>query len=261
MNASTAPAPRVTVKRQKSFTDQQKIELLWKHFKQRATTGEADNRLRNNIAIAHKGLARKVAHQFASQCAVAYEDLEQIAMIGLCKASDRFDPTKGAAFTSFAMPYIKGEVLHYLRRHGSNVKVPRRMRELNSAANAAERLWHSTNDRKPTEQELAEQMGIPLQQLLAARAAIANQQAVSLDEQITDIPEPERWTEEAGRYAALEAAWSVLRKNLSNLPESENELLDLVFVQRLTQTAISQRFGMKTETMKRKLERVLNRIA
>lgn len=192
-----------------SVSSQQKVDLLWSHFKERSK-GQTNNWLRNKIAVAHQGLARKVAHQMADQCAVSYEDLEQIGMIGLVKATDRFDPTKGVAFTSFAVPYIRGEILHYLRKHGSNVEVPRRMREANATANSVERRWLAAYGTLPTEQELADKMDIPLQQLLQVRAAIANQQATSLEEQICEIPEPETWTEDASRHAALEVAWATL---------------------------------------------------
>lgn len=78
-------------------------------------------------------LARKIAHRKAPEYPEPYEDIENIAMMGLIKAVEKFDPNKGAAFSSFAVPYIEGELLHYFRdRWGINPKVPRREIELSS---------------------------------------------------------------------------------------------------------------------------------
>jgi RNA polymerase sigma factor (sigma-70 family) len=74
---------------------------------------------RNRLALENHGLARKVAHYYASRSAMPYEDLEQIAFLGLIKAIERFDPFKGNQFSSLALPFIRGEVLHYLRDKGS----------------------------------------------------------------------------------------------------------------------------------------------
>jgi RNA polymerase sigma-B factor len=62
----------------------------------------------------------------AGQCAESVEDLAQIARIGLIKAVEKFDPSKGVAFSSFAVPYIQGEIQHFLRDHWGQLKVPRR---------------------------------------------------------------------------------------------------------------------------------------
>ena len=92
--------------------------------------GQLDDRkqlaLRNRLVKLNAGLVRKIAHRVSHQCAEPYEDLEQIGYIGLIRAIERFDPTQGCAFSSFAVPYIRGEMLHFLRDRGSSIKVPRR---------------------------------------------------------------------------------------------------------------------------------------
>lgn len=81
---------------------------------------------RNSRVEQNLPLARKVAHRFESLCRESYDDLQQIAFLGLIKAADRFDPVKGHAFSSFAVPWIQGEILHSFRSGGSNhVKIPR----------------------------------------------------------------------------------------------------------------------------------------
>lgn len=75
-------------------------------------------------------LATQVAHRWTELCEIEFEDLEQLAKIGLLKAIDGFDPTKGNRFSSYAMPWIKGEILHFLRDRGRLYSVPRKAREI-----------------------------------------------------------------------------------------------------------------------------------
>jgi RNA polymerase sigma-B factor len=86
-------------------------------------------RLRDRIAQENDRLAIKIARRMMAVCSEDLEDLCQLARIGLLKAIERFDPRKGAAFSSFAVPYIRGEILHYLRDHWSLLKIPRRWLE------------------------------------------------------------------------------------------------------------------------------------
>lgn len=103
-------------------------ESLWHCYRK---TGSIS--LRNRLAIANDKLALAIAHRWARQCPEPVEDLAQIGRIGLIKAIQKFDPTKGVAFSSFAVPYISGEIQHFLRDHWDSVKVPRRVGEKASA--------------------------------------------------------------------------------------------------------------------------------
>src|SRR5512141_377881 len=87
-------------------------------------------RLRNQLVQINAGLVRKIAHRVSHQCSEPYEDLEQIGYIGLIRAIERFNPGQGCAFSSFAVPYIRGEMLHFLRDRGTTVKIPRRWQDL-----------------------------------------------------------------------------------------------------------------------------------
>ena len=74
--------------------------------------------LRNQIVQLNIGLVRKEAHQWLNHCTENYEDLVQVGCIGLIRAIERFEMSKGHAFSSFATPYIRGEIQHYLRDKG-----------------------------------------------------------------------------------------------------------------------------------------------
>ncbi|MFK0731407.1 MAG: sigma-70 family RNA polymerase sigma factor [Gloeotrichia echinulata GP01] len=82
-------------------------------------------RNRNELAQANAKLVHKVVHRMSQVCREPYEDLYQLGYIGLIKAADRFDPNTGNAFSSFAMPYIQGEIQHFLRDQWQSVKLPR----------------------------------------------------------------------------------------------------------------------------------------
>lgn len=90
--------------------------------------------LRNRLAEDNRKLAYRVAHRWSKQCAEPVEDLEQIACIGLLKAIERFDRSRNAAFSSFAVPWISGEIQHFLRDHWGPIKIPRKAFEDVSAA-------------------------------------------------------------------------------------------------------------------------------
>jgi RNA polymerase sigma-B factor len=78
----------------------------------------------------HGKLVHQVAHHFKGKCQEDYEDLYQLGCLGLMKAWERFDNSLGLAFSSFAMPYIRGEIQHHLRSHWQQIKIPRQILEL-----------------------------------------------------------------------------------------------------------------------------------
>lgn len=104
-------------------------DSLWQQYqavKHQGLEVPAVKRLRDRLFALNQNLALKQAHQYSKSCHEPLEDLQQIACEGLLKAIDRFDPAKGVAFSSFAVPYIKGELGHFLRDHWSHLKIPRR---------------------------------------------------------------------------------------------------------------------------------------
>lgn len=86
--------------------------------------------LRDRIFNHHYKLATSIAHQFSLCCDEPLDDLIQLAAMGLMTAIERFDPERGNAFSSFACPYIKGEIRHYLRDKSNTVKIPRSFQSL-----------------------------------------------------------------------------------------------------------------------------------
>ncbi|MDR9403946.1 MAG: sigma-70 family RNA polymerase sigma factor, partial [Halothece sp. Uz-M2-17] len=107
---------------------QNSLELL------RIYQSDQSPKIRNQIVELNIGLVRKEAHHWVNQCNESYEDLIQVGCMGLIRAIERFELSKGNAFSSFAVPYIRGEIQHYLRDRSTSVKIPRRWLELRQQA-------------------------------------------------------------------------------------------------------------------------------
>jgi RNA polymerase sigma factor (sigma-70 family) len=82
-------------------------------------------RERNEIVLANLGLAKAEANKYSNKCPESFDDLCQVAFIGLIKAAERFDSSRGFAFSSYAVPLIQGEIRHYLRDKCSVVRIPK----------------------------------------------------------------------------------------------------------------------------------------
>lgn len=94
--------------------------------------------LRNKIVTANLGLARSVAYRYRNSCSIDFEDLQQVASLGLIKAVEKFDSSQGNAFSSFALPWIRGEVLHFIRDKSSPFSKVRKVMEVKRATATAQ---------------------------------------------------------------------------------------------------------------------------
>src|SRR3954468_4200848 len=115
-------------------------------------------------------LARKLASRYARH-GEPIDDLLQVASIGLIKAVDRFDPTRGTAFSSFAVPSILGELKRHFRDHGWAARVPRPLQERALKVQAATTRLSTRLGRAPKPREVAAEAGLPVEQVLEALVA------------------------------------------------------------------------------------------
>lgn len=138
-------------------------------------------KLRNQLVQLHTGLVRKMAHKFSHQCSEPYEDLEQIGYFGLIRAIERFDPGQGYAFSSFAVPYIRGEMLHFLRDRSTLLKIPRRWQELYNEGQKVRKELAMSLGRAPRDAEIAKRLQISLQEWQETKLASQNRMPLSLD--------------------------------------------------------------------------------
>lgn len=224
---------------------------------------EPNPRLRNRLVELNFGLVRKEAHHWINQCTESYEDLLQVGCIGLIRAIERFDMSKGHAFSSFAIPYIRGEIQHYLRDKSPSVRIPRRWQALQRQAAWTIRQLHEQLQRQPTDTEIASALEISLEEWQEIRLACQNRALLSLDAPIGD--------EETGasslgelvpdsRYRSFQLAQEDqirLQQALVRLEKRTREILEFVFLHDLTQKETADRLGISAVTVSRRVKKGL----
>lgn len=215
---------------------------------------------RDAMIARHLGLARHLALRY-SDGAESLEDLVQVASLGLVKAVDRFDPARGVAFSTFAVPTILGELRRHFRDRGWAVHVPRDLKE---ASLRVSRALADHPGRAPKPVELADQTGLSLELVLEALEALGAQRAISLDA-------PVDGEEDAGATMLdllggdddeLERAHdrATLKKIGHVLRPREREILRLRFEEDLTQSEIGQRVGISQMQVSRVIRDALVRL-
>ena len=190
-------------------------------------------------AIVERGawLARRVARRFA-ETSEPFDDLCQVAMIGLLKAVDRYDPQFGVRFGTFATPTILGELRRHFRDHTWAVHVPRGAKELRIQINSAIDEMTGALGRSPTVDELAQRLNLRREQILEGLEASSVYSAVSLDG--LQGVEP---TDENDLRTNDVLDRQVLARLLSRLPERERNILYLRYFHELSQAQIAERVG------------------
>lgn len=222
---------------------------------------QRDYRAREALVREFMPLARKLAARYRGAAGEPFEDLLQVASLGLVKAIDRFDPGRGTAFTSFAVPTILGELKRYFRDSGWSAHVPRGVKERALKLQEAEQLLSERCRRAPTSQQLAEYLEVSVEEVLDAMEAAAAHHATSLQasrdneegrsETLIDLLGSEDQGFEAIEYRAT------LASAASQLPPRDQEVLRLRFERDLTQTEIARRLGVSQMQVSRMLRRAL----
>ena len=173
------------------------------------------------------------------------DDVQQVASLGLLKAIERFDPERGLAFTSFAVPTILGELKRYFRDHGWTVRVPRDLQELTLRVDTISQTLTGELGRSPTPTELAERANATVEQVLEALSATTAHHPDSLDRPINDDGD-----DAIGFLAATESGFDHVEDAafvdglLNTLSDRERIILRLRFENDLTQAEIGDRLGI-----------------
>ncbi|MBD3880730.1 RNA polymerase sigma factor SigF [Phormidium tenue FACHB-886] len=219
--------------------------------------------IRNRLVQLNFGLVRKEAHHWVNQCTESYDDLLQVGSLGLIRAIERFDMSKGHAFSSFAIPYIRGEIQHYLRDKGSPVRIPRRWQAIQHQAAAATRELQAKLNRQPTDAELAEVLQIPVLEWQEIKLAYRNRLPLSLD---APVREEEEGATSLGdlvpdsQYHSFQLAQEDqlrLQQALVQLEKRTREVLEFVFLYDLTQKETAERLGISAVTVSRRVKKGL----
>lgn len=222
-----------------------------------------DQRAREELVERFLPLARNLARRY-SGAREPFDDLLQVASLGLVKAIDRFDVDRGAAFSSFAVPTILGELKRYFRDLGWSVHVPRGAQEQALKVQEAQERLTTKTGRPPTVTDLAEYLEIPVEEVLDALETAAAHHSASLDAPREDGDEEsgtlvDVFGEEDQRYELIDQTVTVAVA-ARQLSARERTVLALRFVHDMTQTQIAQEIGVSQMQVSRILRRALSRL-
>jgi RNA polymerase sigma-B factor len=238
-----------------SYVRSDGIELLISYYQNPSIE------LRNKLVELHTGLVRKMAHHFSHQCAEPYEDLEQIGYFGLMRAIERFVPNQGYAFSSFAVPYIRGEILHFLRDHSSLIKIPRRWQDLYTQGQKIRKELALTLGRCPRDSEIARSLQVSVQEWRDSNLAAQNRITLSLDTTVVQQVDYPITLGEAlldpcsTIFQQQEEDRQQLQGAMSQLEEKTRTAVELVFLKELSRKEAAKRIGTSPMTVTRYLQR------
>ncbi len=218
--------------------------------------------VRNTLVELNLALVKFAASRFRSR-SEPMEDIIQVGTIGLIKAIDRFELSRGVEFPTFAMPTIIGEIKRFFRDTSWSVRVPRRLQELRlDLARAGDELAQKL-DRAPTVAELAERLGLSNDEVVEGMAASNAYTASSLDAQPQDDDSEgalaHRIGYEDNGIEGIEYIES-LKPLIAGLAPRDRQILSLRFVAGLTQSEIGEELGISQMHVSRLLSRTLVRL-
>ena len=211
-----------------------------------------DREVRNALIEDHRWLAVHCARRFVGK-GEPLDDLVQVAMLGVLKAVERFDPDYGATFATFAVPTITGELRRHFRDTTWAVHVPRRARDLQHTVKVAVGELGHLLGRSPTAEEVAEHTGVPVEEVLDALEAARCYRKVPLASSGDDEDgDPGAPGEDDRGFEAVDARMTVDRL-LRELPARERRIVELRYRSGLTQSQIAAIMGVSQVQVSRLL--------
>jgi len=219
---------------------------------------------RNTLIEMNMSLVRFAAARFRSRGPGEMEDIVQVGTIGLIKAIDRFELAREVEFTSFAIPYVVGEIKRFFRDTSWAVHVPRRLQEARvQLARATEEL-SSRLGRTPTVKELSQLMSLSEEEVIEARLASNGYNSASLDAAIGGSEDGETVLADfiGAQDGALELVedFHALAPLIAQLDERDRQIIHMRFVEERTQAEIGERLGVSQMHVSRLLSRLLARL-
>ncbi|WSW98203.1 SigB/SigF/SigG family RNA polymerase sigma factor [Streptomyces sp. NBC_00989] len=222
--------------------------------------------VRNTLIEMNLSLVRYAAARFRSRSNNEMEDIVQVGTIGLIKAIDRFELSRQVEFTSFAVPYIVGEIKRFFRDTSWAVHVPRRLQEARvELAKATEEL-RSRLGRTPTTRELSELMCLTEEEVIEARKASNGYTSSSLDAALSSDAGAEGETVLADVIGSddpgleLVDDLSSLAPLIAQLDERERKIIHMRYVEERTQAEIGEELGISQMHVSRLISRMLRRL-
>lgn len=219
--------------------------------------------LRNHLVEMNIGLARQVAHSIAKTTSEPYEDLEQVAMLGLIIAVERYDLTKELRFSTYAVPTIHGKVLQHLRDKGAVIRMPQSLQDLYIRKLKTETQLRTELGRNPTINELVTTLEVSPEKLARSNLANLNKFPISLSTRIgksntihleDTIPN----INQSDSYKLEDIPDAPLKE----LKREHADILNDIFLNKSgTCKAAASKSGMSATTIKRKLRTAVEEFA
>ncbi|MEV3874114.1 SigB/SigF/SigG family RNA polymerase sigma factor [Streptomyces sp. NPDC049906] len=212
-------------------------------------TGTERSRVREEVTRAWLPMAHRIAAKYRSK-GEPLDDLRQVAALALVKAVDRYDPDRGCAFESFAVPTITGEVRRHFRDHSWTLRVPRRVQELRNRVRTARQELGGEGG-EPAVGALAERTGLAEDEVREGLLALHAHSTLSLDAPVNGSGDaPAGGSVLADTYGEPDPGLDTVvdreavRPLLSRLPERERRMLYLRYFRDQTQDRIAAEFGL-----------------
>lgn len=243
-------------------TSESRSETTTHLFAERATAPEAERAaIEEELVRLNMPLARELSRRFRNR-GIADEDLEQVAYVGLVKAVQGFQPDRGHEFLSFAVPTIRGEIRRHFRDLGWTVRPPRSIQETQQKIAGCETELYQEFGRAPRPSEIANHLGLELEQVIDALGAQGCFAPASLD-----TPVGEDGDETAGQRLGeidpgfdLAEARAMLAPLLSKLSRREQLIVEMRFFRGCTQAEIGEEIGVSQMHVSRLLSRLVARL-
>ncbi|MFJ3231797.1 RNA polymerase sigma factor SigF [Streptomyces sp. NPDC086787] len=225
--------------------------------------GPERDRLRDEIVEAWLPMAERIAGRFRSR-GESYEDLRQVAALGLVKAVDRYDPERGKAFESYAVPTVTGEIKRHFRDHMWTLHVPRRVQDLRNRVRLACRdLTQSAPEQRPSVARIAEYTSLSEEDVKAGLEALDSFSALSLDAEAPGSSDGYSLADALGASdPALDTVVDreAVKPRLAALTERERTILYMRFFGDMTQSRIAEELGISQMHVSRIINRCCERM-
>ncbi|MFI5570310.1 SigB/SigF/SigG family RNA polymerase sigma factor [Streptomyces sp. NPDC051740] len=224
--------------------------------------GPERDAVRDELVTAWLPMAHRIAGRFRDR-GEAVEDLRQVAALGLVKAIDRFDPSRGA-FESYAVPTITGEVKRHFRDRMWALRVPRRVQELRNKVRVARReLTQNPGSPEPSVAAIAAHTGLTEDEVGAGMEALESFSTLSLDAELSSDDDGYSLADTLG---AADSSYDIVvdresaKEGLRRLPERERAILYMRFFEDMTQSRIADRLGISQMHVSRLISRSCARV-
>lgn len=223
-----------------------------------------DKKIREVLIERHLYIAEILSKKYANR-GIDYDDIYQVACIGLIYAVDRFDIDKGFEFSSFATPTIIGEIKKYFRDKGWTIRVPRRIQELSKKINNAKITLSQELQRSPTVEDIAEYLNSTEEEILEAMEGSKVYTPQSLDltynsnNDNKDVNLADLIGEEDDYFNKIENN-DFLSRATKKLNEMERKILIDRYFNRKTQVSIAKDLDISQMTVSRVEKRVIEKL-